>query len=48
MAKATITISEKAHEKLLKIQLERKLKGEKNVSIVKLSEEYLDKGLGVK
>lgn len=47
MAKTTVDISEEAHRELLKIQLERKLKGEKGVTIASLAREYLDKGLGI-
>ncbi|WP_020597885.1 hypothetical protein [Spirosoma panaciterrae] len=47
MAKTTVDISEKAHKELLKIQLDRRLAGEKNVTISSLASEYLDKALGV-
>ena len=47
MAKTTVDISETAHRELLKIQLERKLEGEKGVTIATLAREYLDKGLEI-
>ncbi len=47
MAKTTVDISEQAHRALLKIQLERKLEGQKGVTIATLASEYLDKGLGL-